>query len=315
MPELRFENQLYQVDDLDSVLNTLLKHGHAIPNFCRSGYCHSCMLKAEEGIPLPFSQIGLADELVAENHFLSCQCAVYAPMTIRRPDKDKRTRFVARVQDKRALSDALIRLTLNPEHDFVYQAGQYTTLINHDGLAGDFPIASVHGDDPYMQVDVYRDTPNALTAYLCDELEVGDAVEIMTALGDAYYSETMEDQLLAIVAAGAELSCARSAIRKAISVGHASEMRVLCLTPNDMAHPLCEELESLGKSHAWLSCTFAAQTPGAQLGWARDALESWAAMDTEPRRSLLVMVDSPAFARSLAASMGEQRYAVRCSTE
>ena len=227
MPELRFEDHVYQVDDFDTVLNTLLKNGHAIPNFCRGGICHSCMMKAEEGTPLPFTQIGLSDELVAENYFLTCQCAVYAPMTIRRPDKDKRTRFVAMVREKEQLSERVVRLVLSPAHEFVYQAGQYTTLINVDGLAGDFPIASVRGEEGgLMEFHIPDIADSPLHQYLFSQLGVDDGLEIQTALGDCYYSEALGEKNLLIVAVDAALASGLSVLGKAAQEQHAGSLKL-----------------------------------------------------------------------------------------
>ena len=227
MPELRFEDHVYQVDDFDTVLNTLLKNGHAIPNFCRGGICHSCMMKAEEGTPLPFTQIGLSDELVAENYFLTCQCAVYAPMTIRRPDKDKRTRFVAMVREKEQLSERVVRLVLSPAHEFVYQAGQYTTLINVDGLAGDFPIASVRGEEGgLMEFHIPDIADSPLHQYLFSQLDVDDGLEIQTALGDCYYSEALGEKNLLIVAVDAALASGLSVLGKAAQEQHAGSLKL-----------------------------------------------------------------------------------------
>lgn len=215
MPELRFENQVYQVDDFDTVLNTLLKNGHAVPNFCRSGICHSCMMKAEEGEPLAFTQIGLSDELVSEKHFLTCQCAVYTPMSIRRPDKEKRTRFVAMVKQKQNLSDDVVRIELSPEHEFVYEAGQYTTLINVDGLAADYTIASVHGEGERMVFHVEQDPQQPLNEYIVNELDVGDALEVQTALGNCYYGDRFRDQNLLLVALNTAMAGALSFAERA----------------------------------------------------------------------------------------------------
>ena len=227
MPELRFEDNVYQVDDFDTVLNTLLKNGHAIPNFCRGGICHSCMMKAEEGMPLPFTQIGLKDELVAENYFLTCQCAVYCPMTIRRPDKDKRTRFVAMVRDKVSMADNVVKILLRPEHEFVYRAGQFTTLINVDGLVADFPIASIHGEGRLMEFHIADDEKNPLSRYIFSELEVGDGLEIQTALGDCYYNDELKSHDLVVI--GVDSACASgiSVAKQALLDKHTGSIQLI----------------------------------------------------------------------------------------
>jgi NAD(P)H-flavin reductase len=250
LPELCFEGHVYQVDDFDTVLNTLLKNGHAIPNFCRSGICHSCMMKAEKGTPLPFTQIGLSDELAAENYFLTCQCAVYAPMEVRRPDKDKRTRFVAMVRSKESLAEDVVKIQLAPEHDFVYESGQYTTLINVEGVAADYPIASVHGADPLMEFHIPRDCEKPLNAYIFEELEVGDGLEIMTALGDHFYRDDLLNRPLAIVATDGNLAAAYSLISKALHEGHSAGINLLCAGITLKNLYLEKELKQLQATHA-----------------------------------------------------------------
>ncbi len=227
MPELRFEQQIYQVDDFDTVLNTLLKNGHAIPNFCRSGLCHSCMMKAEEGTPLPFTQIGLSDELVAENYFLTCQCAVYAPLTVARPTREKRTRFVAMVREKSSMAAGVTRVLLSPTHEFEYQAGQFTTLINVDGLAADLPIASVHGEGRLMEFHIPRDSDCALSRYIVEELDQGDALEMQTALGDNFYQKSLSGSSLTVI--GVDTACASglSFISKALQEEHQGDIRLV----------------------------------------------------------------------------------------
>jgi 2-polyprenylphenol hydroxylase and related flavodoxin oxidoreductases len=227
VPELKFEEHIYEVNDFDTVLNTLLKNGHAIPNFCRSGICHSCMMKAEEGTPLAFTQIGLADELVAENYFLTCQCAVYAPMTVRRPDKEKRTRFVAMVREKTSLAEGVVKLTLSPEHEFEYQAGQYTTLINVDGVSADYPIASVHGEGRLMEFHIHNQGKDPLSQYVDEELEVGDGLEIQTALGKNYYSDDLAERNILVVGTDTHIANGLSLIRKALETGHKGNLTLI----------------------------------------------------------------------------------------
>lgn len=254
MPELRFEEHVYQVDDFDTVLNTLLKNGHAIPNFCRGGICHSCMMKAEEGIPLPFTQIGLKDELVEENYFLTCQCAVYAPMTIRRPDKDKRTRFVAMVREKSLLADNVVKILLSPEHEFVYQAGQFTTLINVDGLKDDFAIASIHGEGNLMEFHILDDPQKPLNQYLVSELEVGDGLEIQTALGDCYYDDEMKAHQLIVVAVDTGLASGLSVIKKALQENHPQAIHLLFAQLHTADGYFAAAIEPLTASEAALNC-------------------------------------------------------------
>jgi ferredoxin len=96
MAELKFLDSLYAVDGYDTVLNTLLKNGHAVPYACRGGHCHACLMKATAGQPMPFSQLGLARALIDEGYFLACRCMIYADMEVSVPDQEELTRITDR---------------------------------------------------------------------------------------------------------------------------------------------------------------------------------------------------------------------------
>lgn len=254
MPELRFEDHVYPVDDMDTVLNTLLKNGHAIPNFCRSGICHSCMMKAVEGTPLPFTQIGLSDTLVAENYFLTCQCAVYAPLKVARPEKQKRTRFVAIVKDISRLANNVSRLLLSPEHEFVYQAGQYTTLTSVDGHSGDFPIASVHGEGRFMEFHIHDDPDKPLNRHIAHELEIGDGLEIQTALGDEYYRDEHKDRDIVILGVDTLIAGGLGLLRKALESNHVGTLTLAHARVDVSRDYLANALAGLPDAGAGIYC-------------------------------------------------------------
>lgn len=230
MPELRFRDQIYTVDDYDTVLNTLIKNGHAVPNFCRSGYCHSCMMKCEEGTPLPTAQAGLSEELVDENHFLACQCAVFMPMTVVPPEKEKRTRFTAMVRGKKKLSDQVVSIQLHPGHAFRYKAGQYTTLTNIDGFSADYGIASAHDEGNYMTFHIPDNKDNPLNQTIFHELEEGDGLEIQTALGDHFYRPAYQDEPLVLIAEDEGLGPVYALMEDALQQGHQGEIYLAILS-------------------------------------------------------------------------------------
>ena len=93
MSELKFLDSLYAVDGYETVLNTLLKNGQAVPYACRGGHCHACLMKATAGQPMPFSQMGLDQALIDRGYFLACQCMIYADMEVSIPDEKELTRI------------------------------------------------------------------------------------------------------------------------------------------------------------------------------------------------------------------------------
>ncbi len=96
MAKLKFRGSLYAVDGYDTVLNTLLKNGHDVPDGCRGGHCQACLMKATVGQPMPFSQLGLDQALVDKGYFLACRCMIYADMEVSAPDEEELTRITDR---------------------------------------------------------------------------------------------------------------------------------------------------------------------------------------------------------------------------
>jgi CDP-4-dehydro-6-deoxyglucose reductase len=93
MAELKFLGSLYAVDGYDTVLKTLLNNGLEVPNACRGGHCHDCLMKATAGQPMPFSQMGLDQALIDEGYFLACRCMIYGDIEVSLPDEEELTRI------------------------------------------------------------------------------------------------------------------------------------------------------------------------------------------------------------------------------
>lgn len=73
MPSVTYAGVTCAVAPGETVLDTLLRHGHSIANLCRGGACHSCLLRADGPIPAE-AQRGLTAALVAQGYFLACSC-------------------------------------------------------------------------------------------------------------------------------------------------------------------------------------------------------------------------------------------------
>ena len=246
MAKLTFFDHSYTVDDYDTVLNTLLKNGHAVPNACRGGHCHSCLMKAEEGSPMPFSQMGLAQELVDEGYFLACQCMIYADIKVTTPERQKRTRFTAMVDEKTQLSDQILRLRLRPARDFAYKSGQYLTLTNIDGHYADYPVASVHGADNLMEFHINTESEQALDRYISEQLEENDALEVQTAFAHHHYRSEERDKDLLLIARDEAIAGALGLLREALHNEHSGTIHLIHLCKQLNASYLAQALTELG---------------------------------------------------------------------
>jgi NAD(P)H-flavin reductase/ferredoxin len=227
MAELKFLDNTYSVNDFGTVLNTLLKHGHAVPNSCRGGHCHSCLMRSLKGAPVAFSQMGLKKELVDEKYFLACQCMVYYDMTVAMPAKDKRTRFPAMVEKITPLSDEVVRVLLRPVRDFAYKSGQYITLRDVNEVEDDYPVASVQDGSGLMEFHIQRGGKQALDRYITEELGDNDALEVQTSFTDSHYNEKNTTHTLVLVAVDAHVAGAIGLAREALHKGHTGAIHIL----------------------------------------------------------------------------------------
>ena len=264
MAELNFLNKTYTVDDYDTVLNTLLKNGHAVPNACRGGHCHSCLMKATSGQPMPFSQLGLDPSLVDEGYFLACQCMIYADINVCVPDKDKRTRFTAMVAEKTQLSDHVVRLRLQPARDFAYKAGQYLTLSNANGISEDYPVASIHLEDALMEFHISRDGNKKLDHYIFEQLDENDALEVQTAFTEHHYQQQYCTQDLLLIACDADLAGAYGLLREALHLQHQGNIHLLHIQRTPSSRYLKAEISELNKEQGKVNFTELAISAGTQ---------------------------------------------------
>jgi ferredoxin len=271
MAELCFEQNAYVVEDGDTVLNSLLRRGHAIPNFCRSGYCQSCLMRCDQGTPLPSAQAGLEDSLIESNHFLACQCPVFMPMTISHPAPEIRTRFVAMVRGKQKMDDKILRLQLSPGHAFHYHAGQYTTLIDINGHRGEYPIASLHNDSGMMEFHISISEADPFSQILAEQLEEGDALEIQTALGKSYYRPKLLDCHLLFIVEQEGLGVATAIIEDALQQQHAAPISLIALDTARLTDYSRQTLTDINPMVHLLQLPLLPQsfTPCSDLQWSR----------------------------------------------
>ena len=74
MPAIHWEGETFQLQDGETVLDGLLRHGVGVSYACKAGSCGSCMLQAKEGAVPQRAQAGLKDSWKAQGYFLACVC-------------------------------------------------------------------------------------------------------------------------------------------------------------------------------------------------------------------------------------------------
>ncbi len=220
-----------EVEDGQTLLDAALRQGIYIPHACGHGLCGTCKVQVtggevEHGIYNPFA---LMDFERDEGMALACSATLLSDATIEADIDDEPDARIIAVRDFNAtvsrietLSPTIkaIYLKLGGELDF--QAGQYVQL-RLPGVDGDrpFSIANAPADVQArgeIEINVRLVPGGAGTAYLHNELKVGDTLPITGPYGRFFVRESQREPLL-FMAGGSGLSSPRSMILDLLARG------------------------------------------------------------------------------------------------
>lgn len=176
MPELRVGDQLLQVAQQTNLLDALLSGGVAVPYSCRAGSCHACLVRCVAGEPLDGQPEALAVDKRAEGWRLACQCQVIGDLQVE-PFDPQRDGLSAKVLALDWPSPQVLRLRLQPAKPLRYRPGQHLLLWHDQGVARPYSLASVPGEDDWLEFHIDCRMPGAF-ADAARRLQVGDALRL-----------------------------------------------------------------------------------------------------------------------------------------
>jgi ferredoxin-NADP reductase/ferredoxin/truncated hemoglobin YjbI len=249
MPRLRYKDRVLDCREDEKILDACLRQGASLPFSCRGGTCQNCLSLCLAGDVPAESQRGLKPELRQKGYFLPCICVPTGDMEIAPPDlEDLYTR--AAVQSRDWLSPKICRIVLEAFTDFPYRPGQFINLRRADGLVRSYSLASHPEQEPYLVLHVKRKQNGLMSNWLCDELQVGDTVDIQGANGDFHYGATAAHQPLLLVATGTGLAPLLGLIRDALLRGHTAPIHLYHGASQASGLYLRDELQALARTHA-----------------------------------------------------------------
>lgn len=248
MPTIRFEDAEYVLEAGESVLSCLERHDHEIPNACRSGACHSCIMRSFEGSLPPASQKGMREAQQAQGFFLSCQCYPETDLAIARA-ADSLGRVGATLVGKEVLNHRVLRVTLKAGADLAYFPGQFVNFVRPDGLVRSFSLASVPGLDDDLHFHVALVDGGQMSAWLHHEADVGESLDLLGPLGNCFYVPGNLDQPMFLLGTGTGLAPLYGIVRDALHQGHRGPIHLFhgSLVSRDLY--LTESLRELAASY------------------------------------------------------------------
>lgn len=219
MPIIRFNGNTYECPETETVLQTLLASGVALPHSCKAGVCHTCLLRSLKGQVPPAAQQGLRETLRLQGFFVSCLCKPENDMDICLPEN---ARLLGRaiVVAKDFLAPRICRVLLEPATPLYYHAGQFINLYRSDGLVRSYSLASVPTHDGPLEIHVKRFQNGRMSNWIHDDLQVNDAIDLSGPHGECFYVSGKPDQALLLIGTGTGLAPLQGIVRDALYSGH-----------------------------------------------------------------------------------------------
>lgn len=225
MTDITYQGKTYNCREGESILDAFLRQGVNLPFSCRSGICQVCLQRSVSGELPEGSQKGLKDNLIAKNYFLPCVCRPDQDMEFA-PPSDNDLYFTAVVAAREQLARDIFRIQLEPMLELNYRSGQFINLRRTDGISRSYSLASVPGEDYYLDLHVRRMKNGAMSNWLIDELEVNSKIDIQGPNGNCFYAPKSPDQNLLLVGTGTGLAPLIGIARTALASGHTGQIHL-----------------------------------------------------------------------------------------
>ncbi len=246
MPEITHGTRSWIVSEGSNLLDALNCADLNVPYSCRAGSCHACLVRCLQGEPRDARPEALDAGQRAQGWRLACQCTVTEDLNVAVYDP-AREGVVAQVAELDWLDGQVLRLRLLPERSLRYHAGQHALLWNTQGIARPYSLASVPGEDPWLEF--HLDCRHA--GAFCDSaraLNIGDSLRLgQLHAGALRYEREWQVRPLLLLAAGTGLAPLWGLLREALRQGHVGPIRLLhfCRGESYLRAPL----EELAEQH------------------------------------------------------------------
>jgi len=237
-----FGGQSFELLPGETLLAGLERQGAAVPAFCRTGVCQTCVLRATRGQPPSRSQVGLAESWVEQGCFLACQCVPLEPLDVE--PFGAVGRFDSRVTRVEALSAEVLGVRLETPPALVYRAGQYLQL-ERGGVTRPYSLASTPGSAE-LELHVRRFAGGSMSGWLASAL--GEPITLRGPFGECFYFDQEPQRPLLLAGTGTGLAPLLGVVRAALAAGHDAPIHLYHGSASVAGLYLREELARLAAS-------------------------------------------------------------------
>ena len=213
MSEFKVTNQStgrsFQVRSEETVLDSILRQGFAVPYSCRNGTCAACKAKLISGRVVydDYDRSALTDDEIATGSVLLCRAHPTEDLEIEAEEIDMLSsmsiqQLPCRVVELNRLAHDVMELKLILPRDttFHYFAGQYIDLITRDEKRRGFSIANAPGD-PHLILQVRQVPKGRFTGHIFQSMKVRDILRFEGPLG-TFFLRRDSDAPIIMIAGG-----------------------------------------------------------------------------------------------------------------
>ncbi len=253
MPEIRCGARSWRVSEGSNLLDALNCARLNVPYSCRAGRCHACLVRCVAGEPQDACPDALDVGKRLQGWRLACQCTVTEDLEVA-PFDPQREGVATRVEGLDWFGGDVLRLRLMPDRPVRYRPGQHALLWAGDGIARPYSLASLPGEDPWLEFHLDCASPGAFSE-AARNLILGDSLRLgQLHQGALHYDVGWQTQPLLLLAAGTGLAPLWSILREALRQGHTGPVRLLHFCRGESY--LRAELERLAGQHKNLSVEY-----------------------------------------------------------
>ncbi len=264
-----------EMRDGESLLDALLSQGHKIPNSCRAGLCHACLMRANpDGVIPDAAQSGLSALQCQQRMLLACQCFPQQPLSVFLPGHNDD--WLATVVGHRKRNDHVLELCLNV--DGHWQAGQHLLLWRDDVQARPYSIASRCDNRKELVLHIALHQQGLVSRWCHEQLTIGDTVRLSAPEGHCCYPTGESTAELVLVATGTGLAPLYGVLQEALAQKHEGTMSLYVGASSERSLYLVEELLRLAAEHDNFNVHFVlrehAKAESSNISWLSGDLES-----------------------------------------